>query len=211
MPANTKYDEHHILRYSASMSSQPTRREATHDRIVEVAARTLRRNGYAGVGVADVMKQAGLTHGGFYAHFESRDALLAEAIARAGRDSAAAIGQRIEASRARGESALRALVDSYLSDAHLSGTESGCVVAALSSEMPRQSPALLAPAVERVRKLIALVQRALPEGGSKEQAMVIASTMVGSLQLARTLGANAQGKAVLAATRGALLAQYDTE
>ena len=193
------------------MSSPPTRREVTHDRIVEVAARTLRRNGYAGVGVADVMKQAGLTHGGFYAHFESRDALLAEAIARAGRDSSAAIGQRIEASRARGESALRALVDSYLSDAHLSGTESGCVVAALSSEMPRQSPALLAPAVERVRKLIALVQRALPEGGSKEQAMVVASTMVGSLQLARTLGANAQGKAVLAAARSALLAQYDTE
>ncbi len=193
------------------MSSPPTRREATHDRIVEVAARTLRRNGYAGVGVADVMKQAGLTHGGFYAHFESRDALLAEAIARAGRDSAAAIGQRIEASRARGESALRALVDSYLSDAHLSGTESGCVVAALSSEMPRQSPALLAPAIERVRKLIALVQRALPEGGSKEQAMVIVSTMVGSLQLARTLGANAQGKAVLAAARSALLAQYDTQ
>jgi len=193
------------------MSSPPTRREATHDRIVEVAARTLRRNGYAGVGVADVMKQAGLTHGGFYAHFQSRDALLAEAIARAGRDSAAAMGQRIEASRARGESALRALVDSYLSDAHLSGTESGCVVAALSSEMPRQSPALLAPAIERVRKLIALVQRALPEGGSKEQAMVVASTMVGSLQLARTLGANAQGKAVLAAARSALLAQYDTE
>jgi len=193
------------------MSSPPTRREATHDRIVEVAARTLRRNGYAGVGVADVMKQAGLTHGGFYAHFESRDALLAEAIARAGRDSAAAMGQRIEASRARGESALRALVDSYLSDAHLSGTESGCVVAALSSEMPRQSPALLAPAAERVRKLIALVQRALPEGGSKEQAMVVVSTMVGSLQLARTLGANAQGKAVLAAARSALLAQYDTE
>jgi len=193
------------------MPSPPTRREATHDRIVEVAARTLRRNGYAGVGVADVMKQAGLTHGGFYAHFESRDALLAEAIARAGRDSAAVMGQRIEASRARGESALRALVDSYLSDAHLSGTESGCVVAALSSEMPRQSPALLAPAAGRVRKLIALVQRALPEGGSKEQAMVVVSTMVGSLQLARTLGANAQGKAVLAAARSALLAQYDTE
>jgi AcrR family transcriptional regulator len=193
------------------MSSPPTRREATHDRIVEVAARALRRNGYAGVGVADVMKQAGLTHGGFYAHFESRDALLVEAIARAGRDSAAAMGQRIEASRARGESALRALVDSYLSDAHLSGTESGCVVAALSSEMPRQSPALLAPAVERVRKLIALVQRALPAGGSKEQAMVVVSTMVGSLQLARTLGVNAQGKAVLAAARSALLAQYDTE
>jgi AcrR family transcriptional regulator len=191
------------------MSTSPTRREVTHERIVEVAARALRRNGYAGVGVADVMKQAGLTHGGFYAHFESRDALIAEAIERAGRDSAATIGRRVDAGRARGVSALRAVVDGYLSDAHLSGTEFGCVVAALGSEMPRQSPALRAPAVERVRKLIALVQRALPEGGTKEQAMVITSTMVGALQLARTLGVNAQGKAMLAATRSALLAQYD--
>jgi len=193
------------------MSSAPTRREVTHDRIVEVAARTLRRDGYAGIGVADVMKQAGLTHGGFYAHFESRDALIAEAIARAGRDSAATIAQRVETSRARGDSALRAVIEGYLSEAHLNDTESGCVVAALSSEMPRQSPELLAPAVERVRKLIAMVQRALPEGGTKEQAMVIAGTMVGTLQLARTLGANAQGKTMLAAARDALLAQYDTE
>src|ERR1700704_1953859 len=193
------------------MASQPTRRELTHERIVDTAARALRRNGYAGVGVADVMKQAGLTHGGFYAHFESRDALLAEAVERAGRDTGAVMSKRIEASRARGESALRAVVEGYLSDAHLSGTESGCVVAALSSEMPRQSPALLAPSVERVRKLIAMVQRALPEGGSKEQAMVIAGTMVGTLQLARTLGVNARGKAMLAAARSALLAQYDTK
>jgi AcrR family transcriptional regulator len=192
------------------MSTQPTRREVTHDRIVEIAARTLRRSGYAGVGVADVMKQAGLTHGGFYAHFESRDALLAEAIERAGRDSAATLAQRVDASRARGQSALRAVVEGYLSDAHLSGAESGCVVAALSSEMPRQPPTLLAPSIERVRKLITSIQRALPEGGSKEQAMVIAGTLVGTLQLARTLGVNAQGKAMLAAARDALLAQYDT-
>lgn len=193
------------------MVSQPTRREITHERIVDTAARALRRNGYAGVGVADVMKQAGLTHGGFYAHFESRDALLAEAVERAGRDTGAVMAKRIDASRARGESGLRALVEGYLSEAHLNGTESGCVVAALSSEMPRQSPALLALSVERVRKLISLVQRALPEGGSKEQAMVIAGTMVGTLQLARALGAGAQGKAMLAAARSALLAQYDNE
>ena len=200
-----------IFCYPARMPTSPTRREATHDRIVEVAARTLRRNGYAGVGVADVMKQAGLTHGGFYAHFESRDALLAEAIERAGRDSAATMDRRIGASRARGESALRAVVEGYLSEEHLSGAESGCVVAALSSEMPRQSPTLLAPSVARVNKLIARVKSALPEGGTKEQAMVIASTMVGTLQLARTLGVNARGKAMLAAARSALLAQYETK
>ena len=192
------------------MSTQPTRREITHDRIVEVAARALRQHGYAGVGVADVMKQAGLTHGGFYAHFASRDALLVEAIERAGRDSAVTMQRRVEKSRARGESALRGVVEGYLSEAHLTGPESGCVVAAVSSEMPRQSPELQAPAAERVRKLVALVQRSLPEGGTKEQATVIASTMVGTLQLARALGANAQGKAVLSASRHALLAQYDT-
>ncbi len=190
------------------MDSKPSRRETTHERIVEVAARALRRKGYSGVGVADVMQQAGLTHGGFYAHFASRDALLAEAIERAGRDSAAEMDRRIQASQARGHSALRALVDAYLSEAHLHGVEGGCVVAALSSEMPRQSPTLLAPSTDRVHGLVEMVQQALPEGGTPEQAMAIAATLVGALQLARTLGANTQGKAMLAAARSALLSQY---
>jgi TetR/AcrR family transcriptional repressor of nem operon len=191
------------------MQTKFSRREITHERIVEVASRCLRRNGYAGVGVADVMKQAGLTHGGFYAHFPSREALLAEALVQAGRDSSALMGRRISQRQARGQSALRALVESYLSDTHVLGVEGGCVVAALGSEMHRQTPELLEPAAERVRGLFAMVQRALPEGGSPEQAMVIASTLVGALQLARTLGVNSQGKALLAAARSALLAQYD--
>jgi TetR/AcrR family transcriptional regulator, transcriptional repressor for nem operon len=195
--------------YSTAMPTQPTRSEATHERIVEVAARTLRRNGYAGVGVADVMKQAGLTHGGFYAHFASREALLEEAVERAGEASAQALDRRIENARARGQSPLRALVDGYLSEAHLRAVESGCVVAALSSEMPRQSPGLLASSAQRVRKLVATVQRALPEGGTHEQAMAISATMVGALQLARTLGRGAQGKAVLAAARSAILSQHE--
>ena len=192
------------------MTTAPSRREITHERIVDVAARALRRNGFAGVGVADVMKQAGLTHGGFYAHFESREALLAEAIERAGRESGGRMRERIDACMARGESGLRAVIENYLSETHLTGAESGCVVAALSSEMPRQPAAVAAPAVDRVRKLIALVRHAMPDG-SKEQAMVIASTLVGTLQLARALGANAQGKALLAASRDALIAQYVTE
>ena len=204
-----KYDVHNILGYNEPMATRTSRHEATHDRIVEAAARTLRRNGYAGVGVADVMKQAGLTHGGFYAHFESRDALLAEAIDRAGRDSTTAMAERVDAGRARGESPFRALVENYLSEAHLGGTENGCVVAALGSEMPRQPAALRGPSVERIRRLIALVRSALPKGASPQQAMVVASTLVGTLQLARTLGANTHGKAMLAAARDALLAQYD--
>jgi TetR/AcrR family transcriptional regulator, transcriptional repressor for nem operon len=191
------------------MPSRTARSEATHERIVEVAARALRRNGYAGVGVADVMKQAGLTHGGFYAHFDSREALLAEAVRRAGTGSAQTLNRRIEAAPANGKSALGALVEGYLSESHLRGVENGCVVAALASEMPRQPPELRAASAERVRNLVATVRRALPEGGSSQQAMAIAAAMVGSLQLARTLGAGAQGKAMLAAARSAILSQYD--
>lgn len=186
----------------------PSRRDTSHERIVEVAARTLRRSGYAGVGVADVMKQAGLTHGGFYAHFPSREALLAEALVHAGRDGVAVMGRRISQRQARGKSALQALVESYLSEAHLRGVEDGCVIAALGSEMHRQTPALLAASATKVRGFIELVQRALPADRPPEQAMVIASTLVGTLQLARTLGPTTQGKALLAAARTALLAQY---
>jgi len=67
----TKYDGRHII---LSMSISPSRKDLSHDRIVEAASKAIRRAGYRGVGVADIMKEAGLTHGGFYAHFDSRDA-----------------------------------------------------------------------------------------------------------------------------------------
>jgi hypothetical protein len=76
--------------------------------------------------------------------------------------------------------------------------------------MHRQTPELLEPSAERVRELITMVQQALPAPGTPEQAMSIASTLVGALQLARILGANTQGKALLAAVRSALLTQYDS-
>src|SRR5947208_17173240 len=97
------------------MSRTPnSRKQDTHERILDVAARAIRRHGYAGVGVADVMKDAGLTHGGFYAHFESRDALLMEALERAGRESGDALRRAVERRAAKGGSAFRALVEAYL-------------------------------------------------------------------------------------------------
>ena len=191
------------------MNTKPSKRDLTHERIVEVASRAIRRAGYDGIGVADIMKEAGLTHGGFYAHFESRAAMLAEAVARAGRDSGASFAESVQARQAGGASALRAIIEIYLSDAHLEGGEFGCPVAALSSEMPRQPPELLAASVESVQALIRTVQQALSGPDAESRAQVIASTMVGALQLARTLGANAQGRGLLAATRESLLARYD--
>src|SRR5215203_5280126 len=116
----------------AKRRSAQSRKEATHDRIVHAAARAIRRSGYSGTGVADIMKEAGLTHGGFYAHFESREAMLAEAADRAGAESVATLG--LIASGAPPERGLEALMRAYLSTEHLEAPESGCPMAALGSE-----------------------------------------------------------------------------
>ncbi len=191
------------------MEIAPNRKALTHERILDTAARVIRRAGFNGVGVADIMKEAGLTHGGFYAHFPSRDALMAEALAHAGRQSAERMAKGNATRQARGASAFRALVEGYLSDRHLSGTENGCAVAALASEMPRQSPQVRAAAAQRVRGLISLVAGALPEGVDAGLSPAVASQMVGALQLARALGDNAEGRALLAANRDALLARFE--
>jgi len=191
------------------MDSPPSRKQLTHDRIVETAARALRSTGFDGVGVADVMKQAGLTHGGFYAHFPSRDVLLAEALERAGQDSRDRMQRTIAAGEARGTSRFRALVEGYLSERHLKSPEIGCPVAALASEMPRQPEAVRDAGAVRVKSLLATVAAALPAGHPEGTAAAVAGQLVGALQLARALGDNAQGRRHLAAARRFLLDQFE--
>src|SRR5207253_9288319 len=89
-----------------------SRKDETRERILRAAARAIRKHGYEGVGVAEVMKDAGLTHGGFYAHFASRDALLAGAAEQAGVESAENMARALTRGKAGGE--LMALVESYL-------------------------------------------------------------------------------------------------
>jgi TetR/AcrR family transcriptional regulator, transcriptional repressor for nem operon len=173
---------------SAKRPSDPSRKEATHDRIVEAAARAIRRSGYSGTGVANIMKDAGLTHGGFYAHFDSREAMLAEAADRAGAESVATL-ERIAAAAAP-EKALQTLMRAYLSKEHLEGAESGCPMAALGSEMPRQTPEVRRAATRRIKEAIDLVARQLPDWGkpgAHEKALATMSTMVGALVLARAV------------------------
>lgn len=163
-------------------------KEASHDRIVQAAARAIRRSGYDGTGVADIMKEAGLTHGAFYAHFDSREAMLAEAADRAGAESNA-FGARVVAA-APAEQAFQALIQVYLSKEHLAGIETGCPVAALGSEMPRQAPEVRRAATRRIKEMIDLVARQSPDWGqpgAHERALVTVATMVGTLMLARAV------------------------
>ncbi|AEK63515.1 TetR/AcrR family transcriptional regulator [Collimonas fungivorans] len=165
-----------------------SRKEATHDRIVEVAARAIRRSGYAGTGVADIMKEAGLTHGGFYAHFASRETLLAEAADSAGAD-AVSMSADIAAAAAPGQS-LQAVMRAYLSQPHLEDVENGCPVAALGSEMHRQAPEVRHAATRHIKEMIDVVARQLPDWGTPgahEQAMFMVSSMVGTMVMARAV------------------------
>ncbi|WP_114971009.1 TetR/AcrR family transcriptional regulator [Rhodoferax ferrireducens] len=183
----------------------------SHQRILEAASREVRRSGFRGVGVADVMKEAGLTHGGFYSHFASRDALLAEAVVHASRNIGDAISVNVETLAQRGQSTFSAFVETYLSDSHMSDCENGCPVAALCGEMPNQAAEVLDSSRRIVANLYKLVQQALPPGSSAEAAWTVASTLIGAMQLARAIGNNTQGKAVLAAARAELIANYDSQ
>jgi len=176
------------MRAAAPRRLAPTRKEATHDRIVETAARAIRRSGYGGAGVAEIMKAAGLTHGGFYAHFESREEMLAEAADRAGADGMAVLAE--VAAAAPPKKALEAMLRAYLSKDHLGGVETGCAVAALGSEMPRQAPKVRRAATRRIREMIDLVARQSPEWGqpgAHERALVTLATALGALVLARAV------------------------
>lgn len=180
-------------------------KDASHERILDAAARAIRRSGYNGTGVADIMKEAGLTHGAFYAHFASREAMLAEAADAAGAQSNAAAAKIISAVSPDG--ALRALVESYLSPAHRNAIETGCPISALGSEMPRQAQEVRRAATLRIKEMIALVVRHCPDSNperAREQALALIASMVGTLILARAVDDAALSDAFCIATLNSL-------
>ena len=190
------------------MSTPLTKKELSHARIVDVAARAIRRAGYQGVGVADIMKEAGLTHGGFYAHFASRDAMLVEAMQHAGQNNLTSLSEAIERRIRKGATRFSALVETYLHDTHIGKTEDGCIVAAMASEMTRQEDGVRDEARRRIAAMVALVQSALPDDENAGEAQLVTATMVGALQLARTLDGKA-GRDLLAKTREELIERHD--
>lgn len=185
-------------------------RQASHERIVEVAARAIRKTGYDGTGVADIMKEAGLTHGAFYAHFTSRDAMLAEAADRAGADSVAAVAEVV--AQVPQEQALAAMLHAYLSKAHIANAELGCAVAALGSEMPRQAPEVRRAATRRIKEMVDLVARQSPDWGqpgAHEHALVTVATMVGAVVLARAVDEPGLSDAICQAALAHLVPEDD--
>ena len=158
----------------------------THMRVVEIAARRFRSDGIDGVGVASLMADAGLTHGGFYAHFASKEALVKEALIAALASSSALAQDEAEPAAPLD---LRAYIEFYFSPAHRDKVATGCALAALAPEIarrPRATRNAFGKAAGRLAERIAL---ALPEAGAPEERLASAyglfGLMMGSLQLAR--------------------------
>jgi TetR/AcrR family transcriptional regulator, transcriptional repressor for nem operon len=177
----------HIMR-NAKPNARSSAKEASHERIVSAAARAIRRSGYDGTGVADIMKEAGLTHGAFYAHFPSREAMLAEAANRACAEAAAATLN--VAAGVPPQQALSSMLRAYLSPEHVKQIERGCPLAALGSETPRQAPEVRRATTRHIKEMIDMVARQSPDWGqpaAHERAQVTVATMVGALLLARVV------------------------
>lgn len=180
----------------------------TREKVLAEAARQIKEHGPLGVGVAEIMKRAGLTHGGFYAHFKSKDALVAAAIGKMF-DGARARWQRATETR-NASGGLAAYIDGYLSPEHRDARETGCPIAALSSDLPRLPKLCRAAHAEGTRNLTERVAITLRELGHRDADAVAASViaeLVGALSIARVEPDEARSDALLAASRRSLRAR----
>jgi len=180
----------------------------THARIVKKASVRLREKGAHGIGVADLMKDAGLTHGGFYAHFDSREALVIEAFAHA-MDRGTEHWRRL-AERTPPEKRLATIVDSYLTTLHRDDPGHGCAIPTLGAEIARESPKTRKAFAAKLEQMIEMLADQIPQvprKAARKQAMAGIATMMGTLVLSRIAGNGEFSDEILGAGRDAVLAR----
>jgi TetR/AcrR family transcriptional repressor of nem operon len=178
----------------------------THARIVKKASVRLREKGAHGVGVADLMKEAGLTHGGFYAHFDSREALVIEAFAYA-MDRSTERWRKL-AEEIPPEKRLATIVNSYLTPVHRDDPGHGCAVPTLGAEIARESPRTRSAFAAKLEQMVDMLAEQIPDvpvKAARKQAMAAVATMMGTLVLARIAGNGEFSDEILGAGRDAVL------
>src|SRR5216683_1334130 len=178
----------------------------THARIVKKASVRLREKGAHGIGVADLMKEAGLTHGGFYAHFDSREALVIEAFGYA-MDRPTERWRKI-AETTPPDKRLATIVETYLNPVHRDDPGHGCAVPSLGAEIARESPKTRRAFAAKLEQMIDTLAAAIPDlprKAARKQAMASIATMMGTLVLARVAGSGEFSEEILGAGREAVL------
>lgn len=186
------------------MGSSQADKAASHERIVKAAAARVRRDGIGGVSVTELMNEAGLTHGGFYRHFNSRDELITEAV-----DAALAHGSRRSDAAAKigGLPALEGIIDAYLSRLHRDKPETGCAVAALPADISRSGARTREAYGQQVRRYIDLLEDLIPSGdpdAKQDEAFLILAALVGAVSMARAVNDAELSDEILARTARAL-------
>jgi len=181
-------------------------KQETHARIVKKASVRLREKGAHGIGVADLMKEAGLTHGGFYAHFDSREALVIEAFAYA-MDRSTERWRKI-AEQTAPEKRLATIVESYLTPVHRDDPGHGCAVPTLGAEIARESAKTrkaFAAKLEQMIDMMADQVLDVPRKTARKQAIAALTTMMGTLVLSRIAGNGEFSDEILTSGRDAVL------
>ncbi len=164
-------------------------KQETHARIVKKASVRLREKGAHGIGVADLMKEAGLTHGGFYAHFDSREALVIEAFAYA-MDRSTERWRKV-AEQTPPDKRLATIVESYLTPVHRDDPGHGCAVPTLGAEIARESPKTRKAFSAKLEQMIDMMADQVldvPRKVARKQAIAALTTMMGTLVLSRIAG-----------------------
>ena len=159
-------------------------KQETHAKIVKKAAVLLREKGAHGIGVADLMKEAGLTHGGFYAHFDSREALVIEAFAYA-MDRSTERWRKI-AEQTPPDKRLATIIASYLTPVHRDDPGHGCAVPALGAEIARESPKTRKAFAAKLEQMVDMMTdqvSGVPRKAARKQAVATLATMMGTLVL----------------------------
>jgi TetR/AcrR family transcriptional regulator, transcriptional repressor for nem operon len=191
------------------MRYRPEHKAEVHQKIVRDASRRVRTEGLNGAAVAAVMRDTGLTHGGFYKHFGNKDELLLESVREAFRDIADKLARAAE--RSRSDQPWKAIVKSYLSLEYCDHAERGCPLTALAPEMARIGETMRS---QVFAELVNYRNRMLPympgrRTADKERTFfVIFSTMVGAVQIARMLPHRTAQEKVLASARAFLLRSF---
>jgi TetR/AcrR family transcriptional repressor of nem operon len=171
------------------MSDKLSHKERTRTRILDESAKAMREHGFDGIGVAALMKRAGLTHGGFYAHFESRDDLVAHTIDRLFEDNRASLTRHLDQPDLK--AGLAAYIDDYLSEERITWRARGCALTSLMSEvirLPPEARARFATGIEHFRNRLRDVLVEIGHEKAEEEASSTLSEMVGAATTARAMG-----------------------
>jgi TetR/AcrR family transcriptional regulator, transcriptional repressor for nem operon len=192
-----------------NMRYAPEHKAEVHQQIVKDAARQVRAEGLTGAGVATIMRSTGLTHGGFYKHFESKDELLTESVAEAFRDFAEKLASVAKDSGS--EAPWRAIIKEYLSVKHCKHVEQGCPLSALAPEMARANPKMKGQIVSEILQYKSRMVPFMPGRRAAEKErnfFVMFSAMIGAMEIARILPDSVAQEKVLSSTREFLLATF---